>query len=122
MINLICYNGILYGFDIFDSFGTLYFFLNCFELLPIDSKEHSFMYYKPYLDYVYNHLSFEDLKNRLLLFKENGKNIITQGEFKEIVAETDLKLTSDISLVQDFIKDTNGKITDIKEKIKSMKK
>ena len=122
MINLICYNGILYGFDIFDNFGTLYFFLNSYELLPIDSKEHSFMYYKPYLDYVYNHLSFEDLKNRLLLFKENGKNIITQGEFKEIVAETDLKLTSDISLVQDFIKDTNGKITDIKEKIKSMKK
>ena len=70
MINLIEYDGILYGFDIFDSFGTLYHFINSFELLPIDSKEHSFMYYKPYLDYVYNHLSFEYLKNRLLFKKD----------------------------------------------------
>ena len=122
MMNLISYNGILYGFDIFDSFGTLYYFLNEFELLPIDSKEHSFMYYKPYLDYVYNNLTFEDLKNRLLLFKSNGKNIITQSEFKEIVSETDEKLTKDISLVQDFIKDTNGQLIDIKEKIKLMKR
>lgn len=122
MINLINYKGVLYGFDALNGFGLLYYFVNSFELLPIDSKEQSFMYYKPYIDYVYNYLTFDELKNRLLLFSENGKNAITQSEFKDIIVETDTKLTSEISLVEDFVKDTSGQIKEIKEKIKMIRK
>lgn len=122
MINLIKYNGILYGFDPLNNFGSLYYFFNSLELLPIEPKKQSFMYYKPYIDYVYKYLTFDDIKRRLLLFKESSKSKITEKEFKEIVKETDLKLTREIHLVEDFIKDTNNEVTEIKEKIKEVRR
>ena len=122
MINLINYDGTLYGFDTLSGFGSLYYFINSFELLPIESSVNSYMYYKPYIDFVYNYWTHEDLMNRLLLFSENSKSRMLEKEFKDIVIETDLMLTGKIFMVEDFIKDTNGEVTDIKEKIKVMKR
>lgn len=122
MINLISYDGVLYGFDSLSGFGSLYYFINSFELLPIESSKNAYMHYKPYIDYVYNNLTFEDIKQKLLAFKENGKTRISEKEFNDLVVETDIKLSSNISLVEDFMKDTNREITHIKEKIKAMKK
>lgn len=122
MINLIEYEGILYGFDTSCEFGELYYFINSFELLPIEEKAKSYMYYKPYLDFVYSYLTFEELKQKLILLNENAGKRITEGEYKDIVKETDLKLEREISLVQDFMKDTRTDIINIKEKIKVIKK
>ena len=80
------------------------------------------MYYKPYFDFVYKDWTLKDIKKRLLLFKENGKDSITEKEFKEIIVETDSKLSKNIFLVKDFIRDTEREITDIKEKVMAMKK
>lgn len=122
MINLINYEGVLYGFDALYNFGSLYYFINSFELLPVETSLKSYMYYKPYIDLVYKDWSFEELREKLLLFNENVGNKISEKEFKDIVTETDIKLSSNITLVEDFIKDTNVEIKQIKEKIKIIKK
>jgi len=122
MINLIEYDSILYGFDTACNFGTLYYFINSFELLPVEESQKSYMYYKPYIDFVYNYWTFEHLKQKLMLLNENSGKRITESEYKDIVKETDLKLEREISLVQDFMKDTRTEISGIKEKIKMMKR
>lgn len=122
MINLIKYNGILYGFDTSSQFGELYYFINGFELLPIEESAKSYMYYKPYLDFVYSYWSFQELKEKLMLLNENVGKRITENEYKDIVKETDLKLEKEITLVQDFMKDTRSEIVGIKEKIKMIKR
>lgn len=122
MINLIEYEGVLYGFDTSCEFGELYYFINGFELLPIEEKAKAYMYYKPYLDFVYSYWTFEYLKEKLILLNENAGKRIKDAEYKDILKETDLKLEREISLVQDFMKDTRTDITNIKEKIKVIKK
>ena len=39
--------------------GTLYYFKNSFEILPVDLKEETYMYYKPYIEMVYQNRRFE---------------------------------------------------------------
>ena len=122
MINLIHYDNVPYGFDMMNNMGSLYYFNNAFELLPIDTKEETYMYYKPYIEMVYQNRSFEYIKEKLKFLKQNGRLGITQEEFKGIITETDEKLCSNISLVKDFLFDTNERIESINEKIKSMKR
>lgn len=122
MINLIHYKNVPYGFDMMNNMGSLYYFNNAFELLPVDTKEETYMYYKPYIELVYQNRSFEYIKEKLKYLKENGKLAITQEEFKGIITETDEKLCSNISLVKDFLFDTNGRMKSINEKIKSVKR
>lgn len=121
MINLIYYNNTPYGFDMMSNMGSLYYFKSAFELLPVDSKEETYMYYKPYLEIVYQNRSFEYIKEKLKYLKESGKLAITQEEFSWIITETDEKLCSNISLVKDFLFDTNERMESINEKIKSIK-
>lgn len=121
MINLIYYNNTPYGFDMMSNMGSLYYFKSAFELLPVDSKEETYMYYKPYLEIVYQNRSFEYIKEKLKYLKESGKLAITQEEFRWIIIETDEKLCSNISLVKDFLFDTNERMESINEKIKSIK-
>ena len=122
MINLIYYNNTPYGFDMMSNMGSLYYFKNAFELLPLDLKEESYMHYKPYMELVYQGRSFEYIKEKLKHLKERGRMGITQEEFKEIITETDEKLCSNISLVKDFLFETNDRIESINEKIKSIKR
>lgn len=121
MINLIYYDNVPYGFDMLHNIGSLYYFKNAFEILPVDLKEETYMYYKPYIELVYGNRSFEYIKEKLKFLKENGRLSITQEEFKEIITETDEKLCSNISLVKDFLFDTNERMETIHGKVKNMK-
>lgn len=121
MIDLIYYDNVPYGFDMMNNLGSLYYFKNAFELFPVDTKEETYMYYKPYIEMVYQNRSFEYIKEKLKFLKENGRLGITQEEFKGIITETDEKLCSSISLVKDFLFDTNERMESINEKIKCMK-
>ena len=122
MINLIYYDNVPYGFDMMSNMGSLYYFKNAFELFPVDLKEEIYMYYKPYIELVYQNRSFEYIKEKLRHLKANGRLSITQEEFKGIITETDEKLCSNISLVKDFLFDTNERMESINAKIKSMKR
>lgn len=122
MINLIYYDSTPYGFDMMSNMGSLYYFKNSFELLPVDLNGETYMYYKPYIEMVYQNRRFEYIKEKLRHLKEIGKLNITQEEFKEIITETDEKLCSNISLVKDFLFDTNERMESINEKIKGMKR
>lgn len=122
MINLIYYDNVPYGFDMMSNIGSLYYFNNAFELLPIDTKEETYMYYKPYIEMVYQNRSFEYIKEKLNYLKANGRLSITQEEFRGIITETDERLCSNISLVKDFLLDTNERMESINEKIKGMKR
>ena len=44
MMNLINYDGVLYGFDLSTNYGSLYYFINSFELLPIEESQKIFIY------------------------------------------------------------------------------
>lgn len=120
MINLIHYKEVPYGFDALSNLGSLYYFINGFEILPINPDEESYMYYKPYIEMVYENKSLKDIRRKLNHFKDNGRKGISQEEFISIVTETDIRLQENMGLVKDFIRDTKEQIESINEKIKKL--
>lgn len=116
MVNLIKYNNNIYAYDpSYNMGGALYYFTDVLEMTSYEDKN-QFLYYKPYLDYVFFNLDFKDIENILNLIKSN-RFLISFDEYKDIICKTDEKLELSMSLVQDFMKITRKDICDIKEKV-----
>ncbi len=116
VVNLIKYDNNLYAYD--PSYyigGTLYYFTNELEMTSYDNKK-QFLYYKPYLDYVFFNLDFKDIITFLNSIN-NNTSLISFDEYIDITSITGRNLESNISLVKDFMKITRKDVYDIKEKI-----
>ncbi len=83
VVNLIEYNGTLYGYDAFNS--MLFKFVSDREMVQMFSEQPLKLYYKPYIDVVIEGLTLGNTDNLMVLFDNVKDNqVITLEEFRDM--------------------------------------
>lgn len=72
VINIIRYDGVLYGIDLFND-DKLYYFKSKFILSEISFESSTKLRYKPYLEYTIDGNSMEEIFKTLKIFEEESK-------------------------------------------------
>lgn len=115
MVNLIKYNNTLYVYDpCFDVEGSLFKFISELKMQSYDDEK-TYLFYKPYLDYVLNNIKFEDISN--IMHQSSIGSPISLKEYIDLIKETDYDFTRHIDFVKDFMLDTRKDTLRIKEKV-----
>ena len=107
VVNLIEYDGALYGYDAFNS--MLFNFVSKYEMVEFFSVNPFRLYYKPYVDMIVDGLSLNNVDSLLTLFDMVKHNkLITLSEYKDMW-EYAKRVTSENDYLFDLFKESAKK-------------
>ena len=100
-INLIEYNNCLYGFDGYNN--GLFKFVSGKEMIELFKSAPHYIYYKPYMNIIYNNETIYSVKNLLEIFNNfKDKSFISIDEYEYIVNEAEKVVFKNKELMDEF--------------------
>lgn len=101
VINLIEYNATLYGYD--TVFSTLFRFVDSLKLESIYNDRNLHVYYKPYVDMIFNDMSIQNVLSLIMLFdKVKDNDILSYNEYIDICRYSYDMIDKNSDLINEF--------------------
>lgn len=88
---------------------------------PINNDSNVYLNYKPYGEIVFYRRSFEEIREFLEQIKKNGSSTISHEQLSDIALSSQLRIASNMDIIEDLLNDSRSQVKSIKEKIKEIK-